>query len=191
MVELRAIVILAVLMALTLPVVGHKNRNSKPRHYGPGYGGGHGYKTPCTDDPDMYPYFPPCSTTSTSTTPIMSTETSAESSVEDSSEEIVTSTSASSTANTEEPSSLERAHWCRLSNGTYLPLGYSYMHTVCSLCQCTKSRSVQCQLLKCVPTYCVDNKFPVRKPGQCCTQCDYDPVTNATCAYNGLTYPHG
>lgn len=97
------------------------------------------------------------------------------------------------TTSTSESSPLSRAYWCRARNGTYVPFGYSYMQTACTMCQCTSSRAIRCAMLQCLPTYCIDNAVPVRKPGQCCTQCPSDEVlgTTSTCVYNGATYPHG
>ncbi|CAF4727967.1 unnamed protein product, partial [Rotaria magnacalcarata] len=34
-------------------------------------------------------------------------------------------------------SPLQSAHWCLLTNGTYLPLDYLFMNTPCTICQCT------------------------------------------------------
>jgi len=179
MVGLRAVIILVVLMPLILSVVGHKDRRSHARH---ARGFHREHRTMCTNDPSLYQFFPPCSTSTTTS----STTTAAG----DSSEETVDTTTTEIANTTTEPTSLERAHWCRFGNGTYLPLGYSYMHTVCQLCQCTKSRIIRCQLLQCMPTYCVDNSMPVRKAGQCCTTCGYEIPTNS-CVYNGISYPHG
>jgi hypothetical protein len=194
MVELRTVIIISVLMALILAVAGHNKQRFNSRHFGgDGDSDGHGSKErPCTNNPKMFYFYPPCSSTSTQST------TSAESSTasttkDDSSEEIVvTATTTSSNTNTTSgPTSLERAHWCRSRNGTYVPLGYWYMNNVCTLCQCTKSRMIRCELLQCMPTYCMDNTMPYRKSGQCCTQCGYEHAENSTCVYNGITFPHG
>jgi hypothetical protein len=200
MVELRTVIIISVLMALILAVTGHNKQFSHSRHFGGGggsdsdsHGDVHGsQQRPCTNNPKMFYYFPPCSATSTQST--ATTESSTASTTEDhSSEEIVetTTTTRSSTDTTSAPTSLERAHWCRSRNGTYVPLGYWYMNNVCTMCTCTKSRMIRCELLQCMPTYCVDNKMPYRKTGQCCTQCAYEHAENSTCEYNGITFPHG
>ncbi|CAF2462505.1 unnamed protein product [Rotaria sp. Silwood2] len=86
--------------------------------------------------------------------------------------------------------SLERAHWCRAPNGTFFPLGYTYMQSVCSMCQCTISRVIRCSTLQCLPAYCIDDTMPYRKEGQCCAQCGYEAPGNS-CAYNGISFPHG
>lgn len=88
------------------------------------------------------------------------------------------------------PTSNGHNQWCRLANGTYLALGYSFLNTACSICQCARSRAIPCQPLQCMPTYCVDNSMPVRRTGQCCTQCRYEP-TAETCSYNNFSFPHG
>lgn len=84
----------------------------------------------------------------------------------------------------------ERARWCRTANGTYLPFGYSFLNTACSLCRCLRARNVACQPLQCMPTYCLDDSMPTRREGQCCTQCRYEqPATS--CSYDNMTFPHG
>lgn len=195
MAELRAGIIIAVLMALILTVGGHDGKRLHARHFGGGGGhsgsGGHGggggahQQPPCTNNPEMYQYYPPCSDPSSQPIPSTTEDSSSE-------EIIETTTTTSITASTSsEPTLLERAHWCRFRNGTYVPLGYSYTNNACTLCQCTKSRMIHCQLLQCMPTYCVDNSMPHRKAGQCCTQCRYEDAINSSCVYNGITYPHG
>jgi len=91
------------------------------------------------------------------------------------------------------PSPLERAVWCRTRNNTYLALGGTYMQSLCMMCICTASRAIRCSRLECMPTYCVDDSNPVRKPDQCCTRCayDHDSSNGTTCVRNGITYPHG
>jgi len=172
MVGLRVVIITVVLMALILNVIGEKGKRLHARHV-------HGYDhpKPCTDNPDD----PPCESTSTTS-----------STTEDSSEETTpsTTTDSSDTMTTSGPTSLERAHWCRFHNGSYLPLGTVYMSTICTMCQCTKSRAILCQPLECLPTYCIDNTMPYRKSGQCCAQCGYEVATNS-CVYNGISYQHG
>lgn len=88
------------------------------------------------------------------------------------------------------PSEYERNRWCRLGNGTYLADGYSFLHTPCSMCKCLRSRTVRCQPLQCMPTYCVDNSMPIRREGQCCTQCRYEQPASS-CSYNNMSFPHG
>jgi hypothetical protein len=209
MAGLRAVIIVTVLMALILAAVGNNNRRLRARHVGAGYG--YHLQKPCTTDPQMYQYFRPCAgdisvsqklTTSTTSSTQSNTEESVEASSdassedssddssEDSSEEQTTSTSTTSTSTAVPRASLEHAHWCRFSNGSFVPLGYSFIHKACSLCECTQSRALRCQLLQCMPTYCVDNTMPHRKPGQCCTQCGYE-VTANSCLYKGINFPHG
>ncbi|CAF1113417.1 unnamed protein product [Adineta steineri] len=85
---------------------------------------------------------------------------------------------------------LQNAHWCGFSNGTYIPLGYSFMYTACDLCQCTQSHVIRCTKLQCMTTYCIDDSTPSVRSGQCCSQCAYD--TNSTqCVQNGVAIPHG
>jgi len=117
----------------------------------------------CTNDPELFGVLPPCSTPAPTT------------------DEQTTSSA---------PTPLQRINWCRLANGTYLPLGYTFYSTPCSLCRCVQSRSIPCQALQCMPTYCVDNSMPVRRPDQCCTQCHYEQPPN-TCSYNNMSFPHG
>jgi hypothetical protein len=87
-------------------------------------------------------------------------------------------------------SALQRAHWCSFNNGSYIPLGYTFMYTACSMCQCTQSRSILCTNLQCVAAYCIDGSTPSARPGQCCQQCGYEPPPTA-CSYGGITFPHG
>lgn len=192
MVELRTIIILTVLMALVFAVVGDKDkRHARHKHMA------HSHQLPCTRNPDLYQYYAPCPTGDSSKhhawtqkSSISATEDSSEESAEKTSASTSTSTSATNSTS-EDLTSLQRAHWCRLSNGTHLPLGHLFLHTTCALCQCTKARIIRCQPLQCMPTYCLDNKMPVRKTGQCCTQCEHDVATNSTCLYNGINFPHG
>lgn len=90
-------------------------------------------------------------------------------------------------------SPLERAVWCRTRNNTYLALGATYMQSLCTMCICTTSRTIRCSRLECMPTYCVDDSAPIRKPDQCCTQCAYDEKfsNGTTCVNKGITFPHG
>jgi hypothetical protein len=94
------------------------------------------------------------------------------------------------TTTTLSPSALQRAHWCSFNNGSYIPLGYTFMYTTCSMCQCTQSRSILCTNLQCVASYCIDGSKPSARPGQCCQQCAYEPPPTA-CSYGGITFPHG
>ncbi|CAF2525994.1 unnamed protein product [Rotaria sp. Silwood2] len=130
---------------------------------------------------------PPSSTTQ-STTRSTTVETSESSSTTTTFE--LETTTPSTTDSTSVPSSLERAHWCHLLNGTYLPLGYTFMYTACALCQCTQTRAVVCTTLRCMNTFCIDNSTPSPKPGQCCAQCAYE-ATSTSCEHNGITFPHG
>jgi hypothetical protein len=166
MLGLRTKLLVVVLIALALGVAGENRKHVQARQ-----AGGNPPRT-CTNNPQMEPYLPPCSTTS-----ITGTTTA-------------TTTTASPSSNSSDPTALERAHWCRFGNGTYAPLGYTYLNTQCSMCQCTSSRAIRCQALECMPTYCIDNTMPIRKSGQCCTQCGYDAPANS-CVYNGIPFPHG
>ncbi|CAF1985918.1 unnamed protein product [Rotaria magnacalcarata] len=87
-------------------------------------------------------------------------------------------------------SPLQSAHWCLLTNGTYLPLDYLFMNTPCTICQCTSSRDVLCATLACMNTYCVDDSTPAVRYGQCCPQCAYEAKASA-CYVNGVGFPHG
>lgn len=82
------------------------------------------------------------------------------------------------------------ADWCRLSNGTTLALGYTFLYRNCSLCECTRSKTIRCQPLQCLPTYCVDGSTPGRREGYCCGQCKTD-TSSESCLHNGINYPHG
>ncbi|CAF1148294.1 unnamed protein product [Rotaria sordida] len=132
------------------------------------------------------------STTTTESTTDTTTEDTSTSSSTDSTFELETTTpgTTDSTDSSSSPSSLERAYWCHLANGTYLSLGYSFMHTPCALCQCTQLRSVICTTLRCMDTYCIDDSTPISRQDQCCAQCAYE-ATSTSCAYNGITFPHG
>ena len=165
MAGLRAAMMIAVLMALVLVVGGHKHRHARDRH---GHDEDHEGPQPCTDDPELFGVLPPCSTTSTTTT---------------------TTTTEESTT-TQSLTALQRAHWCRFPNGTYLPLHYTYLSSACAMCQCSQGRNIRCSALQCMPTYCVDNSMPGRQSGQCCTTCSYERNANG-CVYNNFTYPHG
>ncbi|UJR09162.1 hypothetical protein I4U23_013410 [Adineta vaga] len=125
-----------------------------------------------------------CQSSATTTTSTSSTSTKSGTSTR------VDQSIATSTSTTESPSALERAHWCRFSNGTYISRGYTFMHTSCDLCQCTQSRLIRCTTLQCMPTYCIDNTVPSRKSGQCCTQCAYE-ANSTQCVQSGITFPHG
>jgi len=98
-------------------------------------------------------------------------------------------TTAATSNTTQSASALERAHWCRFSNGTYIPLGYTFMYSECSLCQCTQTRIIRCSALQCMPAYCIDNSAPSLRPGQCCSQCAYEH-NSTQCMVNGIAFPH-
>jgi len=100
------------------------------------------------------------------------------------------SSSILSTTATSPPSNLQSAHWCSFSNGSYIPLGYTFMYTPCALCQCTQSRAIICNALQCMATYCIDNSVPSTRPGQCCSQCAYE-VNSTSCVQNGIPFPTG
>jgi hypothetical protein len=101
-----------------------------------------------------------------------------------------TTTAAKGDKTTSSATTLERAHWCRFNNGSYLTLGSTYMNTACDICQCTQSRAIRCVTLQCKTTYCIDDSTPFTSKGQCCSQCAYENKT-AACLVNGVTYPHG
>lgn len=82
------------------------------------------------------------------------------------------------------------ADWCRLSNGTTLPLGYTFLSRNCTLCECTRMKTIRCQMLQCLVAYCVDGSKPSRREGACCAQCNSDN-SSESCSYNGVNYPHG
>ncbi|CAF1159443.1 unnamed protein product [Adineta steineri] len=176
MAGLRVVIITALLTVFILNVVGHKHHNR-----------------PCTNDPDSNPFDPPCPPAVPVTPPIPDVNSNSDSE-ETSSSSTAASTTASTTTTTIDDggnlTALERAHWCRFSNGSFLPYGQTFMNSICSMCQCTKSRAIRCQLLECLPTYCIDNTMPYRKDGQCCAQCGYEVARNS-CVYNGITFPHG
>jgi len=203
MVGLRAAIIVSVLMVLILGVVGDKRHRLQARH-------AHiGHHKHCTDNPQMNSYLPPCATTpvppiESSTTAIVDTTGPLTTEILETTEPVTTevidttksstttktgTTTDSNTNDTSQPTSLERAHWCRFNNGSYLPLGQSYIDK-CILCQCTTSRAIRCARLQCMPTYCIDDSMPFRNSSQCCTQCAYEVPKNA-CVYNGLSFPHG
>jgi len=128
---------------------------------------------------------------STLTSASTSTSTSAE--TESTSTSTVSPVSFTSTADSStsmSPSALQRAHWCRFTNGTHVPLGYTFMHTECALCQCLLSRDISCTTLQCMPTYCIDGSTPTPRQGQCCAQCEYENTSTA-CVINGVSFPHG
>lgn len=106
----------------------------------------------------------------------------------DRSTESTTTSTAEST--TDSATALQRAHWCRLPNGTFIALNYIFAHTPCSICQCNRMRIIHCQPLQCMPTYCLDNTMPTRRSGQCCTQCAYEKPATA-CSYSNFSFPHG
>jgi len=133
-------------------------------------------------------------TTTTTTTGITTTEgvvfTSESTTTPDPFEFETTTPTESDSSTTPTATSLERAHWCRFNNGSYLTLGQTFMYTECALCQCTQSRIIRCITLQCMPTYCIDNSVPSHRAGQCCSQCAYEgPPTS--CVQNGITFPHG
>lgn len=170
---LRAVVILSFLSAFILAVTAHMHDHSH------GHGHGHNGPKPCNDNPDTHSHLPLCSSI-----------TDSKSSEEDSSREVVAKPIGDSDASTDGFTALERAHWCRMGNGTFVPLNHSFSHTPCTLCRCTIHRSFQCRLLECMPTYCLNNTRPVRPESECCTRCPADPPT-ASCVHDGDTYLHG
>lgn len=101
------------------------------------------------------------------------------------------STSKTTTTTTNTPTTTKpEPNWCRLNNGTTFALGFTFIYRNCSICECTKSKTVRCQTLQCLPAYCVDGSMPNRRPGQCCAQCKTD-TSSDSCLYNGIDYPHG
>jgi hypothetical protein len=101
-----------------------------------------------------------------------------------------TTVAAATTTTTLSASALERAHWCRFSNGSYLSLLQTFMYTNCDICQCTQAHTISCTTLQCMTTFCIDGSAPVTQSGQCCSQCSYDPPPTA-CIVNGISFPHG
>jgi hypothetical protein len=203
MAGLRGVIIAAVLMAFILVATGEKHKHAHARQVSDRHQHHH---QPCTNDPANNPNAPPCETTSTitasetttvitttdstSTMPTSTSTSATESTSTSTSETESTLTSTSAGDSTSTPTALERAHWCRFNNGSYLSLGYAFMKTVCMMCQCTTSRMIRCQMLECLPTYCIDNSKPIVLSGQCCTQCAYDPPATP-CLYNGVSFAHG
>ena len=183
MTELRAAIIIALITALIISVGGEQDHRVHARHAHGGHHHNPDHPRPCTNDPTNT-FLPLCQTSTA--------ETSTEAEAPNSSEEIAasTSTDTSDTTTTSDPTPLEHAHWCRFSNGTYLPYGHTFMNNVCTMCKCLTSRAIRCEPLQCLPTYCVDNSMPYRKDGQCCAQCSYEVARNS-CFYDGFTYPHG
>jgi hypothetical protein len=59
------------------------------------------------------------------------------------------------------------------------------------MCRCLKFHAIRCDLIECLPTYCVHDQSPIRKSDQCCTQCATDVAKRNSCEYNGVSYPHG
>lgn len=80
--------------------------------------------------------------------------------------------------------------WCQFNNGTKIPFGFTFLHTACTICECTKSRKIRCSLLQCLPAYCIDDTMPTRLEGQCCAQCKYEQP-GSSCNYKNLSFPHG
>jgi hypothetical protein len=220
MAELRITIIVVVLMALIFSAIdGRRGHSHGHQSGGGGHGDGYdgGPSNDCTNNPEEEPFMPLCqSTTPVSSKSLSSTEKPTTSvgdgsstrtggpstttgstgrTSNDGSTTIVDGTSTTTvttgrTSTTPQPTSLERAHWCRFGNGTFLALGYTYFETPCKLCQCMTSRAIGCDLLKCMPTYCVNDSMISRRSGQCCTQCAYEVVRN-TCEYGGVSFPHG
>jgi hypothetical protein len=135
---------------------------------------------------------PLCSSYQTTTTTTTAASTSASSSAQPgvSTSATAQSTAAATATTTPSASALQRAHWCRFNNGSYLSLGQTFMYSACALCQCTQSKAILCTTLQCMTTYCIDNSQPATRPGQCCSQCAYDQAPTA-CVINGVSFPHG
>lgn len=146
----------------------------------------------CAGNP-MAPYMSICSTTTTTTTISPSTSSPISSKTgplgqtTPPSKETTTTpiTSGSSSA-----SPLQQAHWCSFSNGSYIPLGYTFMYSACTLCQCTQSHAILCTVLQCMPTFCIDGSTPAPRPDQCCSQCAYEPNATA-CIISSINFPDG
>lgn len=184
MLEIRTMLIVTVLIALIFSAVSEERRPN-------GHFGNYGSR-PCTNEPESHSGNPPCRSDPTDSTTTTTTTEEYDSNDEDSTENSSNEDSAEDIGDedTSNLTTLERAHWCRLSNGTYLPLGHIYMRSVCSICQCLKSHTIRCTMIQCMPTYCIDNSMPIRAEGQCCTQCRSDPPAKA-CTYKGNSFPHG
>ena len=153
-------------------------------------------------------WLPICGSSTTTTTAAATTTTTRATSASTSTESSTRPTTAPSTSATDRSTSmspststddqstsisasaLERAHWCRFDNGTYVPYLYMFMHTECALCQCTPSHEIWCTTLQCMPTYCIDGSTPAPRDGQCCAQCTYEKASTA-CVINDVSFPHG
>lgn len=85
---------------------------------------------------------------------------------------------------------LETSLWCQMKNGTFLPLGYAFVHQQCSVCQCLQSRLIQCKSMQCMQTYCIDDSLATREPAQCCATCSYE-TNPKSCPYKNILVPHG
>ena len=176
---LRAVITVAILV---IAIFAHSESHERLVDQNP-----NGRKpTLCNRNPNKPTHLPPC--------PVIPESTATASAIEDddSSEEQEQTTLFDNSIEdaSADVSALERAHWCRFSNGTYVPYELEFYHTPCSLCRCTKSRAFRCEAIQCMPTYCADNSKPIRPKDQCCTRCASDPPAN-TCVYNGSTYGHG
>lgn len=183
-------IVVAVLTVLALHASGEKIVQKRDTIQVQVVQGDDAYKWFCDNNP-FAAYFDICkpylsSTTSTTTKP--GTTIDMHGSTTNSYTLPTTTTESSNTPST--PTNLERAHWCSFSNGSYIPLGYTFMYSACAICQCTQSRAIRCNNLQCMDTFCIDNSVPSRRPGQCCTQCAYD-VNSTACIQNGISFPHG
>jgi hypothetical protein len=184
-------IVLSVLLALTIasnadPKVINK-RDRFPSFTTPDF-----YAVFCQNSFFAQQYPATCSKTTPATAP---TSTSTQSSTTSDAFVYQTSTPGSfQLENTTLPdgssTNLERAHWCRFNNGSYLSLGYIFTYSDCAVCQCTQSHAIRCVTLQCMPTFCIDGTTPLRRPNQCCSQCAYENGSSS-CPYKGATYPHG
>jgi len=133
----------------------------------------------------------------TTTQPTTTTEEETTTTAEESTTTIVSSTTTGNpaTMSVSLPTALERAHWCQFSNGSYVPLGVTFMYTTCLICQCTQSHAIVCSSLQCQPTPCDDGSTPVYGTDQCCPHCTPPTPAPATtpvpCVYGGISFPQG
>jgi hypothetical protein len=172
MFELRGVVILAVLMALVFGVVSEEDQRAQA-----GLPGNGGERSHFAIGDSKTHHRGPCQNSSAN--PFLPSEKNSPATTGEGDSKIE-----------REITALQRAHWCRMNNGTHIALGQTYIHALCNMCRCTASHAILCDMVQCMATYCIDDKRPILRKGQCCTQCDYD-LSTESCVVNGTTYPHG
>ncbi|CAF3499569.1 unnamed protein product [Rotaria sp. Silwood1] len=189
MIWLSKAIFIVVFAALILDVAGRRHHHTHNEGSYEEIDTNDVYEWLCRNNP-LAAYINFCQTTTTPHSTIASTTDDTSTSSSSTTTFELETTTPSTEETTSSPTSLERAHWCHLLNGTYLPLGHTFMYTACALCQCTSTRAVLCTTLRCMNTYCIDNSVPSARPGQCCAQCSYEE-NSTSCEYNGITFPHG